>query len=157
VEVHRSELDDVARFGFAVRSAAEDEDGDVAAVDIAPDEQMWTYRLSHRPPLRLVADDLFGTPSRPVAGKPFTVSLPVRRSDSSRPIAKGRVECSVTAGGRRVAAKASLERGVAKCTFEIPRRAPAIDGSIRVKSAGKSLEAWFSGAVDFGGGVASRG
>lgn len=153
IEVHRSELDDVARFAFAVASWEEDDDGDFVAADIAPNELLWTYKLSHSPPLHLVGDSVFGTPSRPVAGKPFRINLPVRRSDTSRPITRGTVECMAIARRRKLRATAALADGIATCSLRVPRSATGIRGSMTVHSAGKSVTARFSGAVDFGGGV----
>jgi hypothetical protein len=152
-EVHRSELDDVARFGLNVLSSSVDEDGDATAYDVAPDRSAWRYVLAHRPPLRLIAGGVEGEPQRPLAGRPFTISLPVRRSDTSRGLTTGTVVCSVQAGGRTINASGSIRKGLAACTVRVPRNAVAVRGSMVVRSAGKSVTAWFAGAIDFGGGV----
>jgi hypothetical protein len=154
--VHRSELDDVARFGLTVESWQEDEDEDLVARDLAPDDLAWTYTLAHRPPLRLLAGEVYGAPQRPVAGRPFAIHLPVRRSDTSRGLTKGTVTCKVIAAGRSVRARGSLRAGLAKCTVLVPRNAMAVRGSMTVRSAGRSVTAWFAGAIDFGGGVDAR-
>lgn len=155
-EVHRSELDDVARFGFTVEAWIEDEDEDIAAFDLAPNRGGSTYTLVHRPPRRLIAGDLFGVPARPVAGRPFTINLPVTRSDTARKLIGAKIICNVQAGGRKVPATASIVRGVARCGLVVPRSALAVRGSMTVRSAGRSVTAWFAGAIDFGGGVEGR-
>jgi hypothetical protein len=152
-EIHRSELDDVARFGFTVETWIEDEDGDVAAFDLAPGKGGSRYALVHRPALRLIAGELFGTPSRPVAGRPFTINLPVTRSDTARKLVRAKITCNVRADGRRVRATPSIVRGVARCGLVVPRNALDVRGSMTVRSAGRSVTAWFAGAIDFGGGV----
>jgi len=152
-EVHRSELDDVARFGVTVESWIEDDDEDVVAFDLAPGNGGSTYRLVHRPPLRLIAGELFGAPSRPVAGRPFVINLPLVRSDTARKLTKAKITCDVRADRRKVRATASIAGGVARCTLVVPRDALAVRGSMKVRSAGKSVTAWFAGAIDFGGQV----
>ena len=99
------------------------------------------------------AGELFGVPSRPVAGRPFTINLPVTRSDTARKLIEAKITCNVQANGRKVRAKASIVRGVARCGLVVPRSALAVRGSMTVRSAGKSVTAWFAGAIDFGGGV----
>lgn len=152
-EVHRSELDDVARFGFNVLSSVLDEDDDYAAYDVAPDESAWRYTLQHRPPLRLIAGEVEGDPERPLAGRPFTISLPVRRSDTSRGLTAGTVACTVRVGGRTIKSSGTISKGTASCTVRVPRNAVAVQGSMVVRSLGKSVRAWFAGAIDFGGGT----
>jgi hypothetical protein len=152
-DVHRSELDDVARFGVTVESWIEDDDEDVAAFDLAPNTGGSIYRLVHRPALRLIAGDLYAVPARPVAGRPFAINLPLVRSDTARKLTTGKITCDVRAGGRKVRASASIVRGVARCDLVVPRNALAVRGSMNVRSAGKSISAWFAGAIDFGGQV----
>jgi hypothetical protein len=152
-EIHRSELDDVARFGVTVESWIEDEDEDVVAFDLAPNNGGSNYRLAHRPPLRLIAGELFGQPRRPVAGRPFVINLPLTRSDTARKLTKAKITCDVRADGRRVRATPSIAGGLARCALVVPRDALAVRGSMRVRSAGKSVTAWFAGAIDFGGQV----
>jgi hypothetical protein len=153
VEVHRRALHDVARFGFQASFTKWDEDDDAVARDLAPDNRIWTYRLANPAPLRLVAGEIAGTPERPLAGRPFSIQLPVRRSDTGRGVASGRVECAVFASGRRVRAVGSLGKGMATCKLVVPRDALALHGTMTVRAAGKSLTAWFAGAVEFGGGL----
>ncbi len=146
LDVHRSELDDVARFGFSLISAdintlAES----VLALDFMPDDlSYFKYTLANRPPLRLIGGQAFGTPSSPRAGRPFTVKLPVSRSDTGRAISSGTVTCNVTAGGKRVPAVGKVRAGGGQCSLVVPETAALIRGSLTVHSGGKSVSARFS-------------
>ena len=146
LDVHRSELGDVPRFGFAVIAADINTAADtVLAVDLAPDDlAFFRYTLANKPALRLLVGQTFGTPARPRAGKPFTVSLPVRRSDTNRPIAAGAVTCKVTADGKRVPAVGKVRFGRGQCSFVVPKTAAVIRGSMSVRSGGTSVTARFS-------------
>jgi hypothetical protein len=151
--VHRSELDDVARFGFAIASSVEDEDETLEALDRAPDQRFWGYTLAHRPPLRLIVDEIYASPTRPRAGEPLTVYAPVRRSDTSRPLTSGSVSCKVRSAGRAIRAVGSLKAGRATCALRVPRSAVDVRGSMLIRSGRVSVTAWFAGAIDFSGGI----
>lgn len=146
VDVHRSELGDVARFGFEVIAAAiNTSEGSVLAVDFAPDDPgFFKYALVNKPALRLIAGKTVGNPVQPRAGKPFTVSMPVRRSDTNRAISSGAVSCKVTADGKRVPAAGRIRAGRAQCTFVVPQSASAVRGSLTVRAGGTAVTARFS-------------
>jgi len=146
LDVHRSELDDVARFGFSLISADIDTFAEsVLALDFMPDDQSFLrYTLVNKPALRLIGGQTFGTPGSPRAGRPFTVNLPVRRSDTGRAITSGTVTCNVTAGGKRVPAVGKVRAGGGQCSLVVPETAALVRGSMTVRSGGKSLSARFS-------------
>jgi len=146
LDVHRSELDDVARFGFSLISADLNLSAEsVLALDFVPDDQsFFRYTLANKPPLRLIGGQMFGTPGRPRAGRPFTVNLPVRRSDTGRAITSGTVTCNVTAGGKRVPAVGKVRAGGGQCSLVVPETAALVRGSMTVRSGGKSVNARFS-------------
>jgi hypothetical protein len=146
VDVHRSELGNVGRFGFEVVAADIDTaEGIVLAVDFAPDDLgFFKYALVNKPAVRLIAGKTVGSPVQPRAGKPFTVSVPVRRSDTNRAIATGKVTCKVTAGGTKVAAAGRIRAGRAQCTFVVPVGASAVRGSLTVRSGGTAVTARFN-------------
>ena len=146
IDVHRSELGEVARFGFEVIAAAiNTAEGSVLAVDFAPNEAgFFKYALVNKPALRLIAGKTVGIPVQPRAGKPFTVSMPVRRSDTNRAITSGAVSCKVTADGKRVPAAGRIRAGRAQCTFVVPQSASAVRGSMTVRAGGTAVTARFS-------------
>jgi len=151
IEVHRSELDDVQRFGFSLTSVdVNTQAGVVLGVDLTPDDGGFhQYALANRPALNLVATRLFATPARPRAGKPFAVNLAVRRSDTSRGITSGTVNCRGFLGSIPLKGKGSVARGAGRCTFVLPRSAAGklLRGSITVRVSGKSVSADFAYAV----------
>ena len=148
IEVHRSELGNAARFGFSVISADINTSADtVVAVDLAPDDlAFFKYAYANKAALQLKITRLFGAPAQPRAGKPFTVNLAVRRSDTGRGITSGSVACRVLVDEQRVKAKGSVVAGAGRCAFVVPRTATGavVRGSITVRSGGKSV------AADFG-------
>lgn len=151
IDVHVSELDNARRFGFSVLSvdlntAVEG----VVAADLAPnDYSYWGYALANRPVLTLVATGLGAKPSRPRAGKQFTVSLAVTRSDTGRPIASGTVGCRVLAAGTKVPAAGRVAGGSAQCALVVPRtaRGKVLRGTISVRSGGKTVARDFAFVV----------
>lgn len=151
VEIHRSELENAPRFGFAVIAF----DVNVAAelplgIDFAPDtDGFYRYTLANKPALVLTATRLFGTPAQPKAGKRFTVNLSVRRSDTSQGIASGTVVCRVSAKGKPVPAKGSVAGGNGRCSFVVPPTAAGsvLRGTITVRTGGKSVSRNFAYTV----------
>lgn len=151
IEVHRSELGNARRVGFRVTSASIDlATGAAVAFDQAPNSSsFWRYTLTSIPVLRLVSGRAIATPARARAGRPFVVSLPVRRSDTGRPITSGTVFCRVRISGAEVPAKASIVGGSGRCSFVVPATAAGktVRGSITVRASGKSVTAHFAYAV----------
>ena len=151
IEVHRSELGNPTRVGFRLTSASiEFSTGTALAVDLAPDSSsFWRYSLTSIPALRLVAGKPIGIPARVRAGKPFVVSLPVRRSDTGRRIASGTAICRVRVSGTKVPTKTSVVSGSGRCSFVVPTSAmgQTVRGSITVRASGKSVTAHFAYAV----------
>lgn len=151
VDLHRSELGHTQQFGFSLLSADVNSASlEVLAVDFAPDNgAFWRYVLRNKTTLKLLATRLSATPSRPTAGKPFTVSLGVRRSDTNRLITSGSVDCRVVLEGGDVPAKGTVSDGAGRCTFKVPAgtRGAVVRGTITVRSGGKSVAATFAYAV----------
>jgi hypothetical protein len=84
------------------------------------------------------------------AGKPFTVSLVVARSDSGALLRSGRVTCAATVGGQRLAARThAVVNKQVTCTWIIPAsaRGKTIAGSIAVAFEDKSVTRRFSARV----------
>jgi hypothetical protein len=151
IDLHVSELGNAPRFGFSLLSVdlSTAVEGAVAA-DVAPsDFSYWGYALANRPALILVAADPVAKPSRPRAGRPFTVSLPVTRSDTGRPITNGAVSCRILAAGTKVPATGRVAGGAAQCAFLVPRAAQGkvLRGTISVRIGGKVVARHFSYVV----------
>lgn len=158
IEVHRSELGDVARFGFATvtvdftgpnESAFEAED-DLEALDFAPERGFWQYALVNKPPVHLVAGAVSSKPVRPVHGKRFAIRAPVSRSDTLARIGSGKVTCTVRAGlsggARLVPATGRFHDGLAECTVTVPAKSvgDALYGQITIAALGARTVAKFT-------------
>lgn len=150
IEVHRSELDNTPRFGFKLASGDLDvATAELVAVDFAPDSgRFWSYQLAN-PVFRLLAGKASGVPVRPLAGKLFAVRRGVTRSDTHAAVTSGRVTCTASLGGQRVAAKGSLARGLGRCTMRIPAgsKGKRLRGTMTVRSGGKSVTSTFTYVV----------
>ena len=122
----------------------------MVAADVAPsDFSYWGYALAYRPALVLVAAEPVSKPSRPRAGRSFTVSLPVTRSDTGRSITSGVVTCRALAAGAKVPATGRVAGGSARCAFLVPRgvKGKVLRGTISVRSGGKVVARGFSYVV----------
>jgi hypothetical protein len=147
--VHGSELGNPTRFDFGIGAAHLDADDVFDALDVAPENRLWRYTLVNTPAVHLLAGKTSGAPSRPVAGKRFTVTVPVRRSDTGRAISTGSATCKVRVAGRRVAATGRVASGSGRCAFLVPETASGkrVTGSIVVRSAGAAVTARFAFTV----------
>lgn len=149
IQVHRSELGNVTQLGFAVGAAHIDEAGGFDALDVAPETSFWRYALVNKPQLRLVAGKPAASPARPAAGKSFSVSVPVTRSDSGKPITTGSATCTVKVGGVAVRAAGRVAGGRARCTFRLPAGSAGkrVTGSVVVRSGGTTVTVRFAYTV----------
>lgn len=152
IDLHVRELHNARRFGFSLLSVDLNTavEGAVVAVDFAPsDFSYWGHALANRPALILVATEPVATPRRPRAGRSFTVSLPVTRSDTGRSISSGNVDCRVRAAGVAVRATGRVAQGSATCAFVVPRAAKGkvVRGTITVRVGGKVVAGDFAFVV----------
>lgn len=149
IEIHRSELDNSPRFGFHLTGLDFDAtSGERQGLDIAPNNgRFWRYALANPLAVRLLAGAAVGAPARPRLGAPFTISVPIRRSDTKKAITAGTVSCSVTVAGKRVRATGKLRGGKAQCTLRLPAAGAAVRGSLTVRSAGATVVSRFSFSV----------
>jgi hypothetical protein len=151
IDLHVSELGNASRFRFTLLSADLNAAiQGIVALDVAPDDfSSWRYALANKPALKLTATRLFGTPTRPQAGKRFAVNLAVTRSDTHRPVSSGTVGCRVLADGKRITAQGSIAGGAGHCSFLVPSTAAGkvLRGTITVRTGGKSVAAGFSYVV----------
>jgi hypothetical protein len=148
IVVHRSELGNTSRFGFAVGAGHLGIDN-FDALDIAPETLFWQYKVVNKAAPQLLAGASTGAPVRPVAGKIFTITVPVTRSDTGKKISTGTVACNVRVAGQRVAATGRVSSGSGRCAFRVPGTAShkRITGSMVVRSGGKTVTARFAFTV----------
>ena len=145
--VNRSELVGAAGFAFRVE-ALTFVDGVGPALDFAPDDGYWTYDLVFPPPPppTLSATKPVGTPTRPVAGRKFTVRSVVTRSDTGETVTAGSVRCAARIGTARLRAEGRFRTGRAQCVMTVPLKArgKTLRGSIAVRAAGASVTTAYS-------------
>jgi len=148
IDIHRSELGNAPRFGFAVAAADVTlPEGVPLAVDFAPDDaRFFHYTMANKAALNLVAARLVASPAAPRAGKPFAVRLAVRRSDTNRGVTSGAVTCKVSVGGKPVKAKGAVVSGAARCSVLVPKTAAGsrLRGTIGIRVDGKSAASSFT-------------
>jgi hypothetical protein len=143
-----SELENSPAFGFGVLAADVNVQAEaVLGLDLAPDgDRFYQYRLTNKPALVLTATSLTSAPARPRAGRPFTINLGVRRSDTQRPIGSGAVACRVLVGGKPAPARGTVSGGAAHCRMLVPAGSAgkALRGTITVRLGGKAVVERFS-------------
>jgi hypothetical protein len=144
LEIPRSDLGGVASFDFLVGSSALV--NEMLATDIAPVlGSHWTYHLVLGP-LTLRASSLVAVPARPVAGKQFTVSTAVTRSDTRSLARSGSVTCTASVGQATIRAQGRFASGRARCVLTVPRTAGGkmLRGTVTVRVEGASVRRLYS-------------
>lgn len=138
VTVPRSELENTTTFDFGLFAVVFNANESDVAGDVGPDAGIWTYDLVGLPAPSLSAPRLVVSPKRPVAGRPFSVSAVVTRSDTGAAITTGSVACNVRLGSTRLRTAGAFRAQSARCTMAIPRTAKGktLSGSLSVRSAG---------------------
>lgn len=63
------------------------------------------------------------TPAMPLAGKRFTFTLAVERSDTGAPLKTGKMVCNPTVAGKLIKHAESFKAGTARLSFVVPRTA----------------------------------
>ena len=125
----KADLGGVTGFAFFVAGIKWDANGDVAAMDLAPDGGRWTYDLTPAatvtPPvaIRPVIAAPTTTPAAATAGKRFTVSFSVTRSDDGTPLTTGKMICDPSVSGTVIPHAERFANGVARLAFTIPKTA----------------------------------
>jgi hypothetical protein len=137
----RRDLGNAIGFDFGLYAAVFGTNDRNRAVDSAPNEDRWEYALVGLPAPNLAARKLVATPRRPAAGRTFTVTAAVTRSDTGGAITMGVVACAAHVAKARVPARGSFGSGMARCAITIPRTAKGrmLTGSLTVRAAGAAV------------------
>lgn len=157
VSINAAELGNTTRFNFGVvvvtgiiTDAQGNPDFSNAQFDAAPDlgHGFWNYTVRVAP-LRLLARSFSLNPRRPQAGRSLTARLVAARSDTGAIVTGGRVACSASVGGRRIAGTGRFVGREARCVWRIPgsARGARIRGSIAVVFEGRRVTRSFSATV----------
>jgi hypothetical protein len=133
--LNKSDLGGTSGFTLFAMSGKFDANAALIGKDAAPDDGYWSYDLSVAPlppppPTTTTAASvkpLIGTPAttpgRAVAGKKFSVSFPVTRSDNGKPLATGKMICDPSVQGKVIRHAESFRGGTARLTFTVPKSA----------------------------------
>jgi hypothetical protein len=115
-----------------------------ARIDTAPNEGEWTFDAR-----ALRATSFRAGPSRPRAGRPFTLSLATIRTATGAAPAGAKATCSMSVGHKPVPGTARVVRRTARCSFAVPAgtRGKRFRATIRVRAAGASVARTISGRV----------
>jgi hypothetical protein len=145
--INRSELLEITGFVFAIQ-ALTFVDGVGPHFDHAPEGEPWIYDLVFPPPPppTLSATKPIGTPARPVAGRRFTVSSLITRSDTGEAVTSGPVTCVARTGNTRLRTQGRFRSGRAQFVMVVPRaaRAKTLRGTMTIRAAGASVTRAFS-------------
>ena len=81
-------------------------------------------------------------PAQPLAGKRFTVSFKVRRSDTGRPLKAGKLSADPSVAGRIVPHTESFRAGTARVSFVVPATAAGklLTVRVRITASGRSAK-----------------
>jgi hypothetical protein len=130
--LNKTDLGGTTGFTFMVASGKFDDNDAALGRDKAPDDGIWSYDLSTPPPpppptTAAAVEPLIGTPVtapvRATAGKKFTVSFPVTRSDNGKPLVTGKMICDPSVQGKVIKHAESFRGGTARLSFTIPKKA----------------------------------
>jgi hypothetical protein len=124
--------------------------GQVLGVDRTPEFGRWGYHFTATTPtvttgpapvvMKPVIGRPTGRPARAIAGRPFTVVFPVRRSDTGAPLAVATIRCDPTIGGRLAPHSERFLPGKAQVVVRLPRTAgrKTLRVQLQVTSGGRS-------------------
>jgi hypothetical protein len=144
-EVGDADLGGTTGFTFAVCDYKLDGSGNtVLATDRAPDTGVWDYTLTSTSvtttpvtttpaaSVRPVIGAPTTRPGKAVAGRRFTVSFPVTRSDTGAPLTSGKMVCHPSVKGKVIPHAESFTGGTAKLAFTIPKTAKGKQLKVKV-------------------------
>jgi hypothetical protein len=137
--ISKADLDVGTGFSFWVGTTKYDSDFDVVGHDYAPENGLWGFDLNAptktstvQAAYKAVIGPAVALPKRAVAGKRFTVTFAVSRSDNGRPLAGGTMSCSPTINGKLVAHTDSMSNGTARLSLVVPKNAKGKTLSVKL-------------------------
>jgi hypothetical protein len=130
--VNKSDIGVSTGMSFYVWSSSWDASDNQTGEDVAPDDGFWVFDLSTPPPppapytppaavLKAVIGAPTGMPSKPVAGKQFTIAFPVTRSDNGAVLRQGTMICDPSVAGKVLRHTEQFKAGNARLSFAVPR------------------------------------
>lgn len=88
-------------------------------------------------------------PTKAAAGKRFTFSLPVTRSDTGKRMLTGKMACEPTLAGKAIAHSDSFKAGTAQLSLVVPKTAKGkwLKVAIKITAAGQTAARTYNYAV----------
>ena len=131
-------LGDPDTFGLALRTT------DGARIDFAPDTGTWTYTVL---PFELTAGKVTVRSGR--HGASLVARTEIVRSDFHVPLAEGAVACSARIAGETLSGRGRFARGLAVCTWRLPKSARGlrVRGGVAATFQGVTARRAFSARV----------
>lgn len=129
--VNKSDIGVSTGMSFYVWSSTWNADDTQTGEDVAPDDGFWTYDLSPvappPPPSAQALKPVIGAPvvapAKPLAGKQFTITFPVTRSDNGAVLTQGTMICDPSVAGKVLPHSERFKAGKARLSFAVPRAA----------------------------------
>jgi hypothetical protein len=157
ISINAAELGSTSRFSFGVvvvtgitTDSSGNPDFSNAQFDAAPDlgHGFWNYSV-RLAPVRLLARSFSVAPRPARAGRALTARLVATRSDTGAVVTGGRVVCTASIGGTRIAGRGRFVGREARCVWRIPSsaRGRRIAGSIAVVFEGRRVSRSFSAPI----------
>lgn len=112
--------------------------------DEAPDLGAWIYMLSAPAPPPVVVSPVIhkpvAVPAKPVAGKKFSVTFAVTRSDNGKPLTTATMACDPRISNRVVKHTDSFKAGKARLSLTVPKTAKgkSLKVNLTIRSGGQS-------------------
>ncbi len=82
-------------------------------------------------------------PARPQAGKRFTASFKVTRSDTGAPLRGGKMTCTPSVGGKAIPHTDSFSGGTARVSFVVPATAKVVKVVLSIAFGGRTATRTF--------------
>ena len=149
--VNKSDLGVSTGMSFYVWSSTWDTSDNQTGEDVAPDDGYWVFDLSTPPPspapftppaavLKPVIGAPTATPSKPMAGRQFTIVFPVTRSDNGAVLRQGAMICDPSVAGKVLRHSEQFKAGKARLSFAIPRdtKGKALKVKVTIKVGAQS-------------------
>jgi len=147
---NKADIGNVSGFNFTLASISIDDDA-IRFWDAAPDSGYWSYDLTVPPPttttptpttpappttapavVKPVISAPLAMPAKAVAGKRFTVTFRVTRSDNGKPLTAGTMVCDPSVAGKVIPHAESFKAGTARLSFVIPKTAKGKQLKVKV-------------------------
>jgi hypothetical protein len=129
IKVSSTDLGGATSFDLYARAGTIADDGSVAGSDDAPDGGAWSYQLTSVKP---VIGRPTTSPLGPVAGKAFSITAPVTRSDSGVKVTIGTMISDLRVGTQTLVHTQSFKNGTAAVHLTVPTSAKGRVMTVRI-------------------------